>query len=109
MAMSRDLKVTAITATPTTQTQAAGALCHGDVNIVTCANASDAVTIPANLPIGTVIYLVGGANAGTLFPPVGGTINAASANASVALAATVVTVVIVKTATTYAAFKLAAV
>lgn len=111
MAMSRDLKVQTLTAS-TTQTQVGGTIANGDVCVCTVANASDAVTLPANLPAGTIIYLVGGANAGLLFPPTGGGINAAGANASVALAATVVTMVVVKTsgsASTYAAFKLAAV
>lgn len=110
MAQSRDLYVKAVTAS-TTQTQSGGTLLNGDFNICTVANASDAVTIPANLPVGTVLYVKGGANAGLIYPPVGGAINGGSVNASKPLDATVLTMIIVTAsgaASTYVANKLVA-
>jgi len=110
MPMSRDNKVLAVTAS-TTQTQVGGTLLNGDFNIATVANASDAVTIPANLPVGTIFFVVGGANAGLMFPPTGGAINGGTVNASKPLDATVVTMVTVTasgSASTYRANKLAA-
>lgn len=113
MAMSKDLSVISVTAS-VTQTQAGGTVINGDINLVTTANASDAVTIPANLPKGTIIYVRNlSSNAGIIFPPVGGTINAAAADASVALAVAPAMVIILVTASgsasTYNATKTAAV
>ena len=110
MPMSRDLTVKAVTAS-TTQTQAGGTVLNGDFNICTVANASDAVTIPADLPVGTVLYLVGGANAGLIFPPKGGAINGGTVDASKPLDVTVVTMITVTasgSASTYRANKFAA-
>ena len=110
MAESRSLKVLAVTAS-TTQTQAGGTKLNGDFNIATVANASDAVTIPANLPTGTIFFIVGGANAGLIFPPVGGAINGGTVDASKPLDASVVHMVCVTaggSASTYRINKLAA-
>jgi hypothetical protein len=104
MAMSRDLLVKSITAS-TTQTQAAGTLAHGDINLVTTGNASDAVTLPANLPAGTIIYLVNlSANAGLLFPAVGGAGNGGTVDASTAIAASKTTVVMCTGSNNYRTF-----
>jgi hypothetical protein len=108
--MSRDNSVAAATAS-TTQTQAGGTILNADFTVATVANASDAFTIPANLPKGTIFYIVGGANAGLLFPPTGGAINGGTVNASKPLDAAVVTMVVVTasgSASTYRANKLAA-
>ena len=108
MAMSKDLKVLAVTGTGTTQ--AAGALLNGDINICT-ATGTEAFTIPANLPTGTVFFAVGGAGAGVVFPPLGGAINGGTANASKPLDASVVHMYIVTasgTSSTYRCNKLAA-
>ena len=110
MPMSRDNFVKAVTAS-TTQTQAGGTLLSGDFNIATVANSGDAVTIPANLPVGTMFFVVGGANAGVIFPPVGGSINGGNVDASKPLDATVVTMITVTasgSASTYRANKLVA-
>lgn len=110
MPMSRDLKVKAVTAS-TTQTQAGGTVLNGDFNIATVANSSDAVTIPANLPTGTILFVVGGSNAGVIFPPVGGAINGGTVDASKPLDASVVTMIVVTasgSSSTYRANKLAA-
>jgi len=81
MPMSRDLSVAAATAS-TTQTQAGGTVLNADFTILTVANASDAVTIPANLPKGTIFFIRNGANAGLIYPPVGGSINGGTVDAS---------------------------
>jgi len=110
MAMSRSMSVAAITAS-TTQTQAGGTVCNADFNVCTVANSSDAITIPANLPTGTIFFLVGGANAGLIFPPVGGAINGGTVDASKPLDASVVhmvTVTLGGSASTYRINKLAA-
>jgi hypothetical protein len=110
MPMSRDYKVASVTAS-TTQTQAGGTILNGDVNILTVANASDAVTIPANLPTGTIFYLKNGASAGLLYPPVGGAINGGTVDASKPLDVNVIYLVIVTlggSASTYIVNKLAA-
>ena len=110
MPMSRDIFVAAATAS-TTQTQAGGTVLNADFTVATVANSSDAFTIPANLPKGTIFYVVGGANAGLLFPPVGGAINGGTVDASKPLDATVVTMIVVTasgSASTYRANKLAA-
>jgi hypothetical protein len=109
MAQSRSLSVQSVTAS-TTQTQAGGTVVNGDICLVTVANANDAVTLPANLPTGTVFYLVGGANAGRIYPPVGGTINAKSQDALETLSASVVHLCIVTasgSSSTYTINKLA--
>jgi hypothetical protein len=110
MAMSRDITVASATAS-TTQTQAGGTVLNADFTIATVANASDAFTIPANLPKGTIFFVVGGANAGLIFPPVGGSINGGTVDASKPLDVTVVTMIVVTasgSASTYRANKLAA-
>lgn len=110
MAMSRDISVAAATAS-TTQTQAGGTILNADFTVATVANASDAFTIPANLPKGTIFYVVGGANAGQVFPPVGGAINGGSVDASKPLDASVVHMFVVTasgSASTYRCNKLAA-
>lgn len=110
MAMSRDVNVATATAS-TTQTQAGGTILNADYTVATVANASDAFTIPANLPKGTIFYVVGGASAGLIFPPVGGAINGGTADASKPLDASVVTMITVTVsgaASTYRANKLAA-
>lgn len=110
MAMSRDISVAAATAS-TTQTQAGGTVLNADFTVATVANASDAFTIPANLPKGTIFFIVGGANAGLVFPPKGGAINGGSVDASKPLDATVVQMYVVTasgSASTYRANKLAA-
>ena len=110
MAMSRDMKVQAATAS-TTQTQVGGTILNGDYVVATVANASDAFTIPANLPTGTIFFIVGGANAGLIYPPTGGAINGGTANASKPLDASVVHMVCVTaggSASTYRINKLAA-
>ena len=81
MAMSRSMNVAAVTAS-ITQTQAGGTVLDADFSVVTCANSSDAVTIPANLPTGTVFYLRCGASAGLIYPPLGGAINGGTVNNS---------------------------
>jgi len=87
MALSRDNSVATATAS-TTQTQVGGTVLNADINLVTTANASDACTLPANLPKGTIVTIVNlSANAGLLFPASGGAGNGGSANASVAIAA----------------------
>ena len=94
MAMSRNNGVKTLTAS-TTQTQAAcvnsptrAFTCDGDVNVVTVGNAGDAVMLPADLPKGTVTYIINAsAVADAVFPPPGGTINGGAANASTSLAA----------------------
>ena len=111
MAQSRDLSVIAATA-GTTQTQAGGTVINGDVCLVTTANASDAVTLPANLPKGTLVHLVNlSAAAGLLYPPVGGAINGGSVDASVAIAASISLLIYVTasgSSSTYRAVKTAA-
>lgn len=81
-----------ITATPTTQTQAAGVAPAGAYNICTVANASDAITLPKG-GAGQVLAFKGGANAAKLFPPVGGKVNNGTVDAAFTLAATVSTLV----------------
>jgi len=94
MAMSRDLTVRSHTAS-TTQSQVGGTVVQGDINLCTTGNASDAYTLPANLPAGTIVYLVNlSANAGLLFPASGGAGNGGTVNASVAVAASKTTVVL---------------
>lgn len=111
MAMNKGNNVSTVTAS-TTQTQAGGALAlvQGDVTVVTVDNSSDSVGIPANLPAGTVMFIVNASsNAGKIWPPAGGTINAASTDAEVALAASTMSICVVKAsgaASTYSLFKL---
>ena len=110
MAMSRDISVAAATAS-TTQTLAGGTVLNADFTVATVANSGDAFTIPANLPKGTIFFVVGGANAGVIFPPTGGSINGGTASASKPLDASVVTMFVVTasgTSSTYRANKLAA-
>lgn len=70
----------------TTQTQAGGTKLRHGMNVVATANGSDAVTLPAAI-VGSIIVLVNhSGQTVTLFPPVGGAINAAGANNSVSVA-----------------------
>lgn len=110
MAMSRDITVAAATAS-TTQTLAGGTVLNADFTVATVANSGDAFTIPANLPKGTIFFIVGGASAGVVFPPTGGSINGGTVNASKPLDASVVQMYVVTasgSASTYRANKLAA-
>ncbi len=76
----------AITAS-TTQTQAGGTVLHHGLNIVATANGSDAVTMPQTTVLGAHLLLVNHSGQTIqLFPAVGGTINAANANAAVTVA-----------------------
>lgn len=78
--------VGAITAS-TTQTLVGGTVPTAFYTAVTCANISDAVTLPKGAP-GAMLLLRGGANAGLLFPPTtAGSLNGTTAGNSVALAA----------------------
>lgn len=103
MAMSKDLSVKSLTAAIVGGTGgqtyagalAQGAILNGDITIVTCANASDSVGIPANLPAGTVFYIKNGAAAGLLWPPAGGAINGGTVDASKPLDVTIIYMVIV--------------
>lgn len=110
MPMSRSLQVATATAS-TTQTQAGGTVLNADFTVLTVANASDACTIPANLPKGTIFYIKNGANAGLLYPPVGGAINGGTVDASKPLDVTIIYMCIVTAsgaASTYLVNKLAA-
>lgn len=110
MPMSRSLNVATATAS-TTQTQVGGTVLNADFTVATVANSGDAFTIPANLPKGTIFYVVGGANAGVIFPPSGGSINGGTVDASKPLDASVVTMITVTasgSSSTYRANKLAA-
>jgi len=111
MAQSRDLSVIAATA-GTTVTQAGGTVLNGDVCLVTVGNAGDAVTLPANLPKGTLVHLVNlSALAAVLYPPVGGAINGGSVDNSVVVAASISLLVYVTasgSSSTYRAVKTAA-
>ena len=109
MPMSRDFKVVSVTAS-TTQTQAGGTVLNGDFNIITCANASDAVTLPANMPVGTIMFTRNGASAGLLFPPKGGAINGGTVDASKPTDVNVIYMIVCTasgTASTYLVNKLA--
>lgn len=77
---------TAVTA-GTTQTQAGAAVLTGDYNVATVATLNDGVKLPNTLRKGDEIYVLGGANAGKLYPAVGGKLNGGAADASIALAA----------------------
>lgn len=71
----------------TTQTQAGGTALHHGLNIVASAAGSDAVTMPATAVLGATLILVNHSGQTIqLFPAVGGTINAAAANAAVTVA-----------------------
>lgn len=92
MAFTNDPTVLTGLTAATTQTQAGalastagnGAVLNGTHNVIgTCANSGDAVLIPSGLSKGAEIRVRnGGANPAAVFPPVGGTIDAGSANAS---------------------------
>lgn len=85
--MIRDPLVAAQTAS-TTQTQAGGTVVVADIVFATIANASDAFTFGTGYGKGSRVLVRNlGANAGVMFPPVGGTINGGAANASAAIAA----------------------
>jgi hypothetical protein len=74
----------------TTQTQVAGTVPSAQFVTATVGNASDSFTLPQGTP-GQIIFIKGGANAGDVFPPVGGKINGGTVNAKVDTAATVIT------------------
>ena len=75
----------AITAS-TTQTQAGGTKLRHGISVIATANGSDAVTLPSAM-VGSMLVIVNHTGQTIqLFPPVGGTINAASANAAVTIA-----------------------
>lgn len=95
--MIRDPYVQNLTAS-TTQTQAAGTVIRGDIVFATIANASDALTIGTGFVAGQRILVRNlGANAGLIFPPVGGAINGGSTDASAAIAASKATELVCKT------------
>lgn len=71
----------------TTQTQAGATVLNGDYHVVTVGTLNDGVKLPATLRKGDEIYVLGGANAGKLYPASGGALNGGSADASIALAA----------------------
>jgi len=72
----------------TTQTQAGATVLTGAVNFVTTGTASDGVRLPAEMPVGEVVYIVNSsANALNVYPATGGKINNGSANAAKALVA----------------------
>lgn len=79
------------TATPSTQTQAAGVVPAAQYTVMTVANAADATTLPRGTA-GQILILKGGANASNVFPPVGGSINGGTVDAAVSMVATVKTV-----------------
>lgn len=85
--MIRDPQVAAQTAS-TTQTQVGGTMVSVDIVAATIANASDAFTLATGYGRGSRVLIRNlGANAGVIFPPVGGAINGGSVNASAAIAA----------------------
>lgn len=70
----------------TTQTQVGGTKLRHGISVIATAAASDAVTLPAAI-VGSFLLIVN--NTGQtiqIFPPVGGTINVAAANAAVTAA-----------------------
>lgn len=72
----------------TTQTQAGATALTGAVNFVTTGNASDGVLLPAERPVGDVVYIVNSSGVAlNVYPATGGKINNGSANAAKALAA----------------------
>lgn len=72
----------------TTQTQAGATALTGAINVVTTGNASDGVKLPAERPVGDVVYIVNiSAAALNVYAATGGAINGGSANAAKALAA----------------------
>ncbi len=72
----------------TTQTQAGGTLLNHQVNAVAAANAADAVTLPASSPgMVVTVLLTTASNTCKVFPNVGDTINALTANGAITMAA----------------------
>lgn len=72
----------------TTQTQAGATALTGAVNFVTTGTAADGVMLPAERPVGDVVYIVNSSAASlNVYPATGGKINNGSANATKALAA----------------------
>ena len=95
--MIRDPQVVSQTAS-TTQTQAGGTVVSADVVFATIANASDAFTLDSGYGPGSRVLIRNlGAVAGVIFPPVGGSINGGSANASAAIVASKTTELVAKT------------
>lgn len=67
--------------------QVGGAALTGAINVVTTASGQTATVLPAAYPVGSPILVrVNTATAGLVFPPVGGSINGGSANASFSVA-----------------------
>ena len=88
MAQSKDLSVKTVATVAGVTSQASGIVMNADINILTMTQAADAIVLPANLPAGTLTYIVNtSANAGVLFPAVGGAGNGGSVNASVVVTA----------------------
>jgi hypothetical protein len=76
----------AVTAS-TTQTQAGGTKLFHGLNVIATASGSDAVTMPMTSVFGCILVIVNHTGQTIqLFPAVGGTINAANANAAVTIA-----------------------
>jgi hypothetical protein len=72
----------------TTQTQAGATALTGAINFVTTGTASDGVMLPAERPVGDVVYIVNSSAASlNVYAATGGKINNGSANAAKALAA----------------------
>lgn len=81
---------TALVTTGSAQASAGGLMkgAGNQLATVTVTTAADAVTLPAAAEVGDEIVVTNpGANAGVIFPPVGGAINGNATNASVAIAA----------------------
>lgn len=94
------------TLTATGNSQATGLPLPADVNRFTTVAASTATTLPAMNPGDSVIIFNGGANALSVFPPVGGAINAIAANSAYSLAtATPFCLVVCVTPLQYQAFQ----
>lgn len=71
----------------TTQTQAGATLITAQASVVTTGNASDGVILPPSVPGQVFVIRNASANALKLYPSSGGALNAASADASITLAA----------------------
>lgn len=98
--------VTGITVGSGNNSQALAVALTGDVNVIgtSSATASTGVRLPAGVAAGdTVAVYNAGANAAAIYPQVGGTINALSANAALSLAAGGKALLIATSATTWTA------
>lgn len=81
--------------TATGSTQATALALPADVNRFTTVAASTGAILPAMNPGDSMVVFNGGANALSLYPPVGGIINGLSANAAYSVAAATPTVEII--------------